>query len=191
MYQAKDKLKMKLDDLPPADILRTLLRYDPETGKLFWLERPLEMFPSKQSWRSWNSRHAGSEAFTASDGQGYLQGSVLKKRTRAHRVVWAICNSTWPTGQIDHRNGNRSDNRICNLKVASPNENQRNKCQNKNNTSGFNGVVWNKRAKKWHSRIKLNGAFKHLGSFDEKQDAIEARMQANNKHQFSARHGLL
>jgi len=64
--------------LPSPDILRQLLSYDPETGKLMWLKRPADMFPSGRIAASWNARLAGKEAFTATTG-GYFVGGIFGK----------------------------------------------------------------------------------------------------------------
>jgi len=71
--------------IPTPEMLRKLLRYDPETGKLFWRERPVEMFAdtgrggSKGSAARWNGRFSGKEAFTAISGSGYLTGGIFSK----------------------------------------------------------------------------------------------------------------
>jgi hypothetical protein len=69
--------------------LRQLLAYDPETGKLTWLERPREMFPTFRAWRIWNGRYATTEALTT-DCRGALQGNLFNRRVFAHRIAYAI-----------------------------------------------------------------------------------------------------
>ncbi|MBT0780540.1 HNH endonuclease [Paracoccus sp. pheM1] len=160
-----------MNQIAPA-ILRQLLRYDAQTGKLFWRQRGSEWF--KQSPRrsrqhacaNWNSRYAGSEAFTAMGDDGYLRGRVLGTAYLAHRVIWALETGEWPQEQIDHSNGDRADNRRENLREATPSENTRNRSVQSNSKSGVKGVSWEKRRGKWRSTIKLHGKQTHLGQFD-------------------------
>lgn len=90
--------------------LKQLLRYEPETGKLYWLERA----STSQHAATWNARFAGKEVFSIS-GQGYREGKIYGARYSAHRVIWAIVYGTWPD-QVDHINGDRLDNRLINLR---------------------------------------------------------------------------
>lgn len=112
--------------LPSPEVLRQLLRYEPDTGKLFWLHRAADLFPSKSAAKSWNARFAGAEALATDNGQGYLAGRINGRPLKAHRVVWAISYGEWPIGEIDHINGNPGDNRIANLRAVGRTENTRN-----------------------------------------------------------------
>lgn len=169
--------------------MRKLLRYERETGKLFWLERPREMFPDERAWKIWNTRYAGKEAFTADNGNGYRRGAVFDKMYRAHRVIWAIHTGAWPDDHIDHINGVRDDNRIDNLRAVSHAENQKNCRGRKDNTSGVMGVHWYKRRGAWQAYIKVAGKNKHLGYFKSKEDAIAARAAAEIEYGFHENHG--
>lgn len=160
-----------------------LLKYDPDTGLLFWLPRPVEMFSdaflgSEWSSKRWNTRYAGKEAFTALDGRGYRYGQIYKKPYRAHRVAWLLTHGVWPEGEIDHINGVRTDNRLANLRDVSITINRRNCKLRSDNKSGVSGVNWNKAYGKWRARIAVNGQEVFLGNFDCVDDAIEARKQA-------------
>lgn len=88
----------------------------------------------------------------------------------------------WPKGQIDHVNGNRLDNRICNLRDATHAENQRNSKRPKSNTSGIKGVYWDKRSKKWGAHIRFGNKMLNLGRFSEKEDAAAAYKLAALKY---------
>jgi thiamine pyrophosphokinase len=94
-----------------------------------------------------------------------------------HRVI----NKTPYGFETDHINGDRLDNRQCNLRTATHQQNQINRHHQKNNTSGVIGVNWNKNAGKWQACIKINGKNKHLGYFSNKNDAINTRMLALQK----------
>lgn len=179
---------MAAKDLPDPELLRKLLRYEPETGKLFWRKRPPEMFGRRANFLAWNKRWAGKAAFTAYR-QGYHQGRVLSQNLVAHRVIWALHTGAWPEHQIDHINGNRADNRWRNLRAVTSAENMRNKRQRSNNTSGVTGVSWAKEKRKWLADIRVNGKQIHIGRFDQKADAIAARKAAEKQYGFHPNHG--
>lgn len=166
--------------LPTPEELRQLLRYEPETGKLYWKPRPAEMFSSERLSKSWNSRYAEKEAFTA-PLNGYKQGMVFYMALYAHRVAWAVYHGEWPEDQIDHINCQRSDNRIENLRKASNSENSRNTLISSNNTSGIKGVSM-ARSGKWVAKIHHDGKSKHLGTFDTQGEAAIAYKDAANQH---------
>ena len=184
---------MTAEKLLSPTTLRKLLRYEPETGKLYWRERTSDMFvdgrrSAEWACKAWNGKHAGKEAFTALGG-GYLYGGVLGKFYIAHRVIWAIWNGDWPSEQIDHINGDRCDNRIKNLRAVSHAENGKNQKLSVTSTSGVCGIHWYKRSSKWSAEITVNGSKKHLGYFIEKSDAIAARKDAEIKYGFHPNHG--
>lgn len=180
-------------ELPPPELLRKLLSYDPETGKLFWLKRPDDMFASvrrtqQHEAKIWNAKWAGCEAFTASK-DGYKIGSIFGILLRAHRVIWAMKTERWPDGEIDHINGDKSDNRFCNLRLVSRSINQRNRRIQINNTSGYTGVVFDKRRKKWIAQIGINKTNKYLGQFDDKFDAVMARLISERQEMYHINSG--
>lgn len=167
--------------LPSVDYLRKRLRYEPETGKLFWLD--YEGMPN-----NWRVRWVGKEAFTA-NSYGYRQGEIDDVKFQAHRVAYAIHYGESPDGFIDHINGVKDDNRINNLRVVSQRENCRNATMQNNNKSGVNGVHWHKAAGKWTAQIRVDYRSKHLGLFDTLEEAAAARKEASAKYGFTERHG--
>lgn len=173
--------------LDPA-LLRQLLRYEPDTGRLFWHRRPVDMFPDARAWKIWNTRYAGKEAFTA-HSSGYRNGRIFDKGHRAHRVIWAIVHGESPAMEIDHIDGDRTNNRIDNLRHINGAENQRNKGINKNNTSGVLGVCRDTSRNKWLARIWANGREVTLGRFDELEEAVSARKVAIEKYGYHPNHG--
>jgi hypothetical protein len=175
------------DDITP-EILRQLLRYEEETGKLFWLPRGQEWFADGRQCAAWNTRWANKQAFTNVKGNGYLSGNILGMSFYAHRVGWAIATGEWPRHEVDHLNGQRSDNRLENLRDASPKENQRNQKRSSRNTSGDVGVYWHKRAQKWAVQI-FPGKAVWLGLFPDKASAVKARKDAETSLGFHPNHG--
>lgn len=170
---------MTTKPLPPADVLRQLLRYEPETGKLFWRERPLSLFKSRRACNAWNARNAGKEAFTGDCGQGYRRGEIFTQGYAAHRVIWVIVHGKEPEGLIDHINCKRSDNRLCNLREATLCENARNALLRADNTSGYKGVSWHRHCRRWCAQISVNGRNRCLGYFETREEAALAYRRAS------------
>lgn len=105
---------------------------------------------------------------------GYRQITVQGKRYLEHVLVWFYFNGTKPATPIDHTNGIRSDNRIENLRLCSPVENQYNKRTQKNTTSIYKGVYYNKKANRWHVQYRKDGKKIHVGFFDTEMEAAIA-----------------
>jgi hypothetical protein len=149
-----------------ADYVRSLLDYDPKTGAVSW----------KQNL---NRRgHFRGPAGTI-NRSGYLQIGINNKLYLAHRLVWLHFYGRWPRQFLDHANGNRSDNRIENLREASRLDNNRNKATPSNNRSGFKGVVV-RQSGRISAHIGQSGKQRHLGYFSTLEGAhaayqIEAR----------------
>lgn len=92
-------------------------------------------------------------------------------------------------GSVDHVNGVRDDNRISNLRIATPEDNARNKKQGALNKSGSMGVYWVKADRKWRVRIGVNGKYVSVGVFSNLEDALEARKTAEIKYGYHENHG--
>jgi len=171
--------------LPSPETLRQLLRYEPETGKLFWRERGPEWFKGGQSLgdakKTWNKRFSGKEAFTAVCGSGYHHGTVFGSFLMAHRVSWAVYYGRWPDNEIDHINCNKLDNRICNLREATRSENQRNTRVHKDSKSGVKGVYYYPPTKRWVAKIRVNGVNTHIGYFETMELARDAYRDADKR----------
>lgn len=177
--------------LPCPTLLRQLLRYEPETGRLFWKERPAWMFPlERQEYRRrcWNTRYAETHALSSLGANGYLNGRLFKRAVLAHRAIWAVVYGRWPRQQIDHIDGDKSNNSLRNLRQVSQADNLRNTKMNCDNKSGHTGVYWVNKTKKWQAQI-YSGRAINLGSFDKFDDAVKARLDAEEKFGFHPNHG--
>lgn len=117
----------------------------------------------------------------AIDAHGYHQLSVDGKLYKAHRLAWFYMTGAWPTNDIDHINGIRTDNRFSNLREATRQENLRNTSLRSDNSSGVKGVSWDKHRSRWRSYIIVNGKQKALGYFHSKGEAAQARKDAELK----------
>lgn len=104
---------------------------------------------------------------------GYRQIKINKKQYQAHRLVWVLHHKEWPSSFVDHINGNKLDNRIENLRVVSKSQNGMNRAKQQNNTSGYVGVYFDKRGKRWRAQIKIQSKTKSLGSYKTKEEAAE------------------
>jgi hypothetical protein len=155
--------------------IKKYLRYDAETGKLFW------------KLNKGRAGKAGNEAGWFE--KRYCRVTINRKKYQAHRIAWLLTYGSWPVDQIDHINGNKKDNRLENLRDVSSRENARNRKIHKNNTSGALGVSFNKRGQNYQAKIMVNKKSKHLGYFKNKEEAIAARAAANIKYNFHENHG--
>lgn len=184
---------MATKPLPSPELLRQLLRYDPETGKLFWRTRGVEYFKSgfhgiEAHCASWNTKYAGREAGSANTSRGQIAVALVGTKVLAHRAIWAMCYSEWPA-IIDHIDGDPGNNRLSNLRNVTQQENMRNMAMLACNTSGHTGVAWMRHRSKWRAFISVDDRQIHLGSFRIKQDAIAARKAAEREYGFHPNHG--
>lgn len=136
-------------DLTP-DRLRKLVDYDPASG-LFHHRDPVGM------------RVKPGDAAGFVNDRGYVLIVVDGRKYRAHHLAWFYVHGRWPVGKLDHRDRNRSNNRIDNLREATNSQNQANRAKQSNNTSGFKGVYWIASAGKWLAKIVHKGKQHHLG----------------------------
>lgn len=109
---------------------------------------------------------------------GYCAIKIERKTYKAHRLAWLYVYGYFPENEIDHINRIKNDNRICNLREVSHQCNMRNSKKPKNNTSGVKGISWYKKIQKWEARIKINRKTKHLGKYKDFDDAVCARLAA-------------
>jgi hypothetical protein len=136
------------------------LLYNPNIGKLIWK-------------KSANKSVIGKE-FGLITKMGYRYGSFQQKGFFAHRLIWLFMTGDWPKNQIDHINTIKDDNRFINLREADDYIQQCNRPKQKNNTSGYKGVSFNKNSNKWISKIYHRHQQILLGYFDTKEQAYKA-----------------
>tara|TARA_R100000541_G_scaffold34564_1_gene42964 strand:- start:1864 stop:2406 length:543 start_codon:yes stop_codon:yes gene_type:complete len=168
--------------------LKELVTYNPETGKMFWKARTAKHINSSSALKSFNTRYAGNEIKTI-DGKGYYHGSFGGKFLRVHRLAWLYVYGEMPK-TIDHINGDRTDNRIVNLKSVTNQENHLNQRLNSTNTSGVAGVYLNKKSNRWCAQMKFNGKTYHLGSSKSFFETVCLRKSEERRLGFSLNHGV-
>lgn len=135
------------------------MHYDPNTGLFTWL------IPTTRRVRKGavvGSKHSA----------GYLSTTLKGHRHFLHVLAWFYVYGQWPTKPIDHKNGNRTDNRISNLREASNSQNAANGKAHTDNASGFKGV--RKMNSRFSARIFVKGRAVHIGTFDSPQEAAAA-----------------
>lgn len=163
--------------LPHADLLNALLEYQPETGKLYWKTRTSDRFRTLGICDAWNRRHAGREAFTYLDTDGYLQGRIDDIRYRAHRIIIMMVTGEEPD-LVDHINRIRTDNRWSNLRQADHRLNSQNRRPAVRGHSSHVGVSWHRASASWRAQIGAHGLKHHLGTFPSLAEAVAARRAA-------------
>lgn len=148
--------------------LMAWLLYDGDTGRFTWNAAPVQRIP------------AGSVA-GGLNSEGYRVVRCMGVLYLSHRLAWLFCNGSWPSGDIDHINGVRDDNRIENLRDVSRSVNQQNlKRARRDNATGLLGV---KRARKgFEARINVSGRYVHLGTFSTPTAAHAAYLAAKRQH---------
>ena len=158
-----------------ADLVRSLLDYDADTGLLRWRV-------------SRGSVQAGAIAGSPNK-DGYLGLSIKRTTVLAHRVIWLHVHGVWPTRQIDHINGDRRDNRLVNLRDVAPAVNSQNLTDaHVDSYSGILGVHWHSRDKRWIAQLGAYGKRHHLGTFRTAEEAHAAYLKAKaTLHPFAAR----
>lgn len=178
---------MGKSSLPSVSDLRAMLTYDAATGLLFWRHLDVSHFSAGNvsaaaKHSRWNGRMAGKQAFTAISKSGKVRGQIGQKSFMAHRVIWAIFHGQDPGEmEIDHIDGNQSNNRIENLRLATRSENARNRGAVVHGSSAYKGVSSTKNGK-WYASIQVGGKSMNLGCFDDEVTAAHSYNTAAKKH---------
>jgi len=153
------------------------LSYDPETGEVRWLVK-----------RTQNSTANVGDLAGSLDENGYRRVMFDGKKMRVHRLAFVFMGQPVPE-QVDHINGDRSDNRWCNLRPSNAQHNARNACRRKDSETAVTGVTFSKAHGKWKVRVNRSGVTEYLGLFANLLDAAAARISKQNAYDYSDRHG--
>lgn len=174
-------MKVKAKDLTIAE-LQKVLRYDPTTGELFWIK------PTSKKIA------VGSRAGSLVTTTGYRSIYVFGTSYPEHRLIWFMYYHTWPKGEVDHEDQDRSNNRITNLRDVSKSVNARNKGAQRDTVTGHQGVWYNKKTFKYVAEITMkqpDGKHKKVWqrTFPVAKEAVEARNEMLVKLGFHENHG--
>jgi hypothetical protein len=145
--------------------LSKVLRYEPNTGLLFW---------TGEAHQSLRNKQAGTP-----NHLGYIIVLFKGKPYKAHRLAWFLTHGVWPSQMIDHIDGNTSNNALSNLRDVDNKTNQCNRHKARlDSKSGLMGA--SPFRNKWKAQIKRNGVIKYLGLYDTALEAHEAYQQEKN-----------
>lgn len=144
---------------PDMELMARSLAFNPENGSIIRRDR----------------RMSGGDGYAGTiNKRGYRVICIGGVIHRAHRPMWFFVHGEWPKQTIDHINGDKLDNRISNLRLASVAQNMRNRYIQKNNSSGYKGVSFHRGNGKWIARIGINRRRISLGYFDNPDEAYRA-----------------
>ena len=179
--------------LTPSDLSK-MIDYNPETGELIWKPRSPEEFREGNTGRdavcaAWNSNYSGKLALNSTKSNGYRHGSINGKYFMAHRVAWAIYHGVWPSGQIDHINGIKSDNRLTNLRDVSASQNMRNVSYKPRSKSGVYGARFHKATGRWQAAFRVDGKVYSFGYHDTAEEASRVALIERQNFEFGDNHG--
>ena len=158
------------------DRLKEVLHYNPDTGIFTWIEKVS------------NKINVGDIA-GSNHSSGYFSIMIDCKNYMSHRLAFLYMDGSFPTHDVDHRYGEKKDNRWEKIRRFTRQQNSRNQKLRNDNKSGATGVFWYARKSKWVASIRVDGASKHLGYFIDFDDAVYARKQADIKYGFDVSHG--
>lgn len=150
-----------------SEYLRSILRYEPETGEWFWIDRKYK-------------KHVDEPV--CSNARKFPQIRINGRNYLASRLAFLYMTGRWPENLIDHIDVNPLNNKWDNLREADKKTNAYNTRAPRNNTSGHKGVSWSKDKNKWHAYIKVGQKRLNLGRYKDKEDAIKAYRDAAAKH---------
>lgn len=152
-----------------------VLNYDPATGVFIW----------RNDWGRMKAGDIAGRVNAQRRGYRYIGLGGQRKNGgleyMAHRLAWFYVHGKWPVADIDHINGDTSDNRIANLREATRSQNIMNAKRGPRNTSGVKGVSFDKARGKWVAEIKAGTVRRRLGRFDTKDEAAAAYREASKE----------
>jgi hypothetical protein len=158
------------------EILKNAVEYNPETG--IFIKKPIEALT--KSNKMWNGQYAGKVTGSIRK-DGYFRICINGKRYLAHRLAWLYVYGAMPVKELDHKDGDRSNNKISNLRESTSSQNGHNVTKRKTNTSGYKGVVWYPVTRKWGASIWYENKKYSLGYFYKIEDAAKAYNDASVK----------
>ena len=169
MNPTREQMELAAKELITAGRLKEFLSYDPLTGTFVWIKTKSKC------------ARAGKATSLAVNGDGYRHIYIDGRTYKAHRLAWLYVHGEWPSGQIDHINGVKDDNRLTNLRDVSNKTNSRNQNRaHKDNKVGALGVTTRPRGK-YQATITVDGKKLYLGQHETSELASQAYAKAKVK----------
>lgn len=173
-------VKPRVETQETAGLVKQTFRYDPETG-LLYRQKPVQ--------GSKFGSPVGSAVKNCRSGKTYVRVRMSYGHYLAHRLIWVLTYGVWPQSEIDHKDGDGTNNRLTNLRLVDHPTNQKNMKRPAHNTSGHVGVTWIKRDQRWAARIYKGKSIICCGTYVDFDDAVAARKRAEVEHGFHENHG--
>lgn len=146
------------------EYVKSIMHYDPETGHFKYIVKVRGVKPNT--------------VIGYLQDDGYIRLSINYEKYLAHRIAWLYMTGEWPSGDLDHKDTDKTNNRWDNLREATKTQNKANTKRICTNTSGMKGVSLNKSTNRWKATITINYKSVHLGYFNTKENAAEAYAKA-------------
>jgi HNH endonuclease/AP2 domain len=159
------KFRERRNDLT-AEFVRSILRYDPDTGFWTWIAKPNDKSPYLPGMRAGH--------------RGQICINWIKYKTT--HLAFLYMTGEWPPNMVDHENLEPFDDRWKNLRLANRSQNTNNSGPRSNNKSGYKGVYFENKSKKYYAKITVDGVTRYLGPFGKKEDAAIAYVNAAIKY---------
>ena len=151
--------------------VRQVFDYNPSTGYVIWKIKPKHRAGIIEVGDRAGYSHWKGYRWITLDNKGYAE----------HRLIWFWVTGKWPPNQIDHKDGNKANNKWDNLRLATNGQNQANTRLRKTNTTGYKGVTYNKKQKVYIAQVCINGKVTYLGSFTTPEEAYAKRCQVTQE----------
>ena len=159
--------------LPQKELLKIFRYYK---GELYW-----KIKPSTAAWIGKKAGQLNNKNRFQVNYKGYIY--------YIHRIIWTMHEGAWPVLEIDHINGDGTDNRIENLREVNRTVQNKNAALRKDSTTRIVGVHWNMQSSKWRAQICFKSKQRHLGLYEDFFEACCARKSAERKYGFHVNHG--
>jgi hypothetical protein len=144
----------------PSEAFLASVSYDPDTGVFT---------------RTDGDKHVRGKPTGTDRGDGYIVIRIRGEKCAAHRLAWYFTSGEWPADEVDHVNGNASDNRAANLRPATHAQNAANR---RGRGKRKKGVSFDRRQKRFIAQIGVRGRNRFLGRFSTEDEAHDAYRQA-------------
>lgn len=173
-------------ELPSVELIRATFNYDPSTGLLSWKYRPREEFATAQAYgryvKLFHGKPITGGEVTAASKKHAVAVTWNGRGYQAHRIIWKLVYGELSADvEIDHKNCDKTDNRLSNLRLATSQQNSANRRYRKHGTE-FKGVSFDReerrRDRPYSAHIRVNGRLRRIGRYRSPEDAHAAYCKA-------------